>query len=375
MIAVLSRTGSHHDANGWKHRMVTALEQQVGTHGHRVVFFNCVSPDGITLLPLDAVVREALAATPDAIAFVEVGPGTADEFESLWSRLQQAGCHGVFVLGASQSAPVNSIYYDNDWGGYLAARLLCEKGHRAIATPLFAAEDWGDVVLATGAQRWIAERFGGIERACRLYGAQLQTIPLRPHDRGSSAAPSAHPVPLSDWQHWGELFATHMLRYLRAEGTEAERPRPTALIALNDEMAIRSIHTLGEAGIHVPQDMSIIGFDNQEEGRSYQLSTVESPIEEMGREAGRLLERLLREEDTLPHEAPVQHLLVKPTLIARTSVARREAAPLSAGGRLSEASTEAVNRMAQTTLLRRSRSRTDKKPALAAAGHEEFSKS
>jgi DNA-binding LacI/PurR family transcriptional regulator len=368
-IAVLSRTGSHHDASGWKHRMVTALEQQVGIHGHRVVFFNCVSPDGITLRPLEAVVREALDAKPDAIAFVEVGEATSEQFEVLWSRLQQAGCHGVFVMGSSQSAPVNSIYYDNDWGGYLAARLLCEQGHRVIVTPVLPAEAWGEMVLATGGQRWIAERLRGIERACRLYGAQLRTIPLLPTDRETPG----EPVALGDWQHWGERFAAHLIEQLRSEAAAVDPalPRPTALIALNDEMAIRSILTLRDAGLRVPEDISIVGFDNQEEGRSFQLSTVESPIEEMGREAGRLLERLIAEDETVPHDAPVQHLLVKPTLIARNSVARQEIAPAVGGTRLTEASSHVMTRMAETSLLRRSRTPASKRATLAVAGQNE----
>jgi hypothetical protein len=91
----------------------------------------------------------------------------------------------------------------------------------------------------------------------------------------------------------------------------------------------------------------------------------------MGREAGRLLERLIAEDETVPHDAPVQHLLVKPTLIARNSVARQEIAPTVGGTRLTEASSQVMTRMAETSLLRRSRTPASKRATLAVAGQNE----
>jgi LacI family transcriptional regulator, repressor for deo operon, udp, cdd, tsx, nupC, and nupG len=65
--------------------------------------------------------------------------------------------------------------------------------------------------------------------------------------------------------------------------------RPTAVFAASDEMAIGCVHTLREAGLRVPQDVSVVGVDDHEMAEFFELTTVAQPVHEQGRLAAQLL--------------------------------------------------------------------------------------
>ena len=70
---------------------------------------------------------------------------------------------------------------------------------------------------------------------------------------------------------------------------------PTAIFAMNDLMAGGVIDAANEAGLHIPQDLSLVGFDNRECSYSYtpKLSTMALPLNEMGKIcAQKLIDRI-----------------------------------------------------------------------------------
>ena len=71
--------------------------------------------------------------------------------------------------------------------------------------------------------------------------------------------------------------------------------RPTAVFAANDISAIRTIEVARELGLRVPQDLSVVGFDNVPESVlcSPSLTTVAQPLHDMGATALRMLVELL----------------------------------------------------------------------------------
>lgn len=72
-------------------------------------------------------------------------------------------------------------------------------------------------------------------------------------------------------------------------------PRPTAVFAANDEMAIGAVRAVKAAGLGVPEDISVIGFDDQRIAALYDppLTTVHIPTAEIGYRAMLMLERVL----------------------------------------------------------------------------------
>ncbi|WP_374314713.1 LacI family DNA-binding transcriptional regulator [Microbacterium sp.] len=71
--------------------------------------------------------------------------------------------------------------------------------------------------------------------------------------------------------------------------------RPTAIFCLSDALALGALARARERGVAVPQDVSIIGFDDVPAAASVGLSTMNQPLEEKGREAGAAICALIDE--------------------------------------------------------------------------------
>lgn len=99
--------------------------------------------------------------------------------------------------------------------------------------------------------------------------------------------------------------------------------RPTAIFAANDLSAVGVLAAADELGLRVPEDLSVIGYDNTVFSRLRRLSltTVDAHIDEVGRVAGELLLERLESTDDPPEEAQAANRLLKPTLVPRTSTA------------------------------------------------------
>ena len=90
----------------------------------------------------------------------------------------------------------------------------------------------------------------------------------------------------------------------------------TALFAFNDVSAIGAIHSLREAGLRVPEDVSVVGFDDIPLAafQNPALTTVRQPLEEMGAIAARALLERIQGATEFPDE-----ILVEPELAVRKS--------------------------------------------------------
>ena len=96
----------------------------------------------------------------------------------------------------------------------------------------------------------------------------------------------------------------------------------TAVLAINDAMALGVIKALEDRGVRVPADVSVVGFDDRDESAFFRpaLTTVRLDFTEVGRRTVESVLRALRGEsaDTIP--------LIQPELKVRDSTA-----PVSAG--------------------------------------------
>lgn len=69
----------------------------------------------------------------------------------------------------------------------------------------------------------------------------------------------------------------------------AERLRPTAVFAASDEMAFGSMQSAREHGLRVPEDLSVVGFDDHDLAEATGLTTIRQPVVSIGAVAARLL--------------------------------------------------------------------------------------
>ncbi len=95
----------------------------------------------------------------------------------------------------------------------------------------------------------------------------------------------------------------------------------TALFTFNDISAIGAIHALREAGRRVPEDVSVVGFDDIQSAafQNPALTTVRQPLRDMGMIAAEILLRRITAPANTAHP---KEIMVEPELIVRASTAR-----------------------------------------------------
>ncbi|MBB3112990.1 DNA-binding LacI/PurR family transcriptional regulator [Paenibacillus phyllosphaerae] len=91
--------------------------------------------------------------------------------------------------------------------------------------------------------------------------------------------------------------------------------RPTAMLVTGDQVAAGMIAEAAKLGIRVPDDLAILGFDNQPIAHVLGITTIDNQLHEMGREAFRMLQVSL-----LGEEPPVSRVEIPFALVERTTV-------------------------------------------------------
>jgi LacI family transcriptional regulator len=174
-------------------------------------------------------------------------------------RIRTARIPCILVDAVHPSLP--SIAVDDVAGGELATRHLVELGHRRIALigdppPEFRFE-------------WSRDRTRGYERALRRAGITVRPEYVREGTR-----------------------LLHVARAIAAELLSLPE-RPTAIFASSDTQAIGALEAARTLGVRVPQELSVVGFDDIEVASYVGLTTVRQPLAESGRRGAQLLLRAL----------------------------------------------------------------------------------
>lgn len=162
----------------------------------------------------------------------------------------------------------------------------------------------------------------GHRRIAMLAGRpDLQSAKLR--EQGYREALAAAGVPFDDSLVRIGGYDAHVSA-LAARELLTGAQRPTAVFAANDVTAIATIEVALALGLRVPEDVSVVGFDNIPESAlcTPPLTTVSQPIRTMGERAVDMLIRLIRDQ-------PVErtHLTLTTELVVRGSTAPPRPAP------------------------------------------------
>jgi LacI family purine nucleotide synthesis repressor len=188
----------------------------------------------------------------------------------------------VMDWGASRGDFTDTVQDNAFQGGYLAGRYLIERGHRDIgAIP-------GQLERNTG-----GGRHAGFLQAMQEAGIAVH----------------------AEWIVQGDFEPES--GYQAMQQILSQKQRPTAVFCGGDIMAMGAICAADEMGLRVPQDISVIGYDNVRNARYFTpaLTTVHQPKAQLGEKA---LEMLL-DRITSKREEP-QTIEVQPSLIERRSV-------------------------------------------------------
>ncbi len=183
---------------------------------------------------------------------------------------------------ADHSLP--SVVPDEVGGGYHATHILIEKGHTRVG---FINNQ--DPIPATGL------RLAGYQAALADHGIPFDPALVVTDNSSSDGG------------------------YRGAQALMQIPERPTAIFCFNDRMAMGAYDALRKLGLSIPNDVAVMGFDNQEIISGYlypPLSSMELPHYEMGKWATQYLLDNLAQEGKL---APVQHKIACP-FIPRASI-------------------------------------------------------
>jgi DNA-binding LacI/PurR family transcriptional regulator len=201
----------------------------------------------------------------------------------------------VAIPGHRRVKGVTNIVLDHRRAAWLALNHLIELGHNEIAFMK------GSEVSPDSEDRWKAIREVADELGIRMRSELIVQL------EGDDATPQL-----------GYPFAKELL----------SRKRPfTALFAYNDISAIGSIRAFQEAGLRVPKDISVVGFDDIRIAvhNNPSLTTVRQPLQKMGEIAAcALLDRIEGHDDGVPEIA------IEPEFVVRNSTDRVTAQPSAA---------------------------------------------
>ncbi|MFF4504312.1 LacI family DNA-binding transcriptional regulator [Streptomyces sp. NPDC001401] len=208
-----------------------------------------------------------------------------DLTEEEGARLDDLGMPVIYVSQHAEGRP--SVYVDDAAGARHGTRHLLNLGHRRIAFMQSPG--------ASGFSFSSHERLLGYQQALAEAG-----IPL--DDSLVVAAPAADKRAVAE--ALGQLLSL--------------REPPTAVFAEQDELAAALIWTLRRARIEVPEQMSVLGFDDQPLAEWFDLTTVAQSPSEMGRVAGELVLQLIND----PEADGKRHIVLPTHVIPRGTTAR-----------------------------------------------------
>jgi DNA-binding LacI/PurR family transcriptional regulator len=187
---------------------------------------------------------------------------------------------------------VRSVLVDNERGGYLALRHLYEMGHRKVNFLL------GPKQLSDSSRRWAGMKRFAVEAGIDIARPRVLQLP-------------GLADPLTGFSSGAELTG----RWLR------NGQKFTAIAAFDDMTAFGAIRGLNNHGRKVPDDCSVIGFDDvpMAELATPSLTTIRQPMEHMGKYAAEVVSSQIS-RGSLRREADALKLL-EPELVMRQSTA------------------------------------------------------
>jgi DNA-binding LacI/PurR family transcriptional regulator len=179
-----------------------------------------------------------------------------------YARLVDEGARLVFVNGGLDALDIPSVAVDEQHAGYLAAKHLLDLGHRRIG-------------FVAGPDHYLPTR----EKEAGLMDA------LREAD-----LPASHLVVHADFNVEGGRVGLRAL-------LELDGDRPTGVICSSDLMAIGVLREAHDAGLRVPQDLSIVGFDGIDatQWTDPPLTTIAQPVDQLAQTAVEALRTLIAE--------------------------------------------------------------------------------
>jgi LacI family transcriptional regulator len=198
------------------------------------------------------------------------------DHEPLLTALRASGARYVRVAPGDHAEISRSVFTNDRESCAEMTRYLVSLGHRSIA-----------FIIGDPDHRAVAERYRGYKEGLKAAGLPLDQRLVK---QGFNTFPS------------GVECGSELLR---------QKDRPTAVFASNDEMAVGVMRVAQQSGIRIPEDLSVVGFDDIPVAQQMfpALTTIRQPVEAMAMTATELLLGQLR------GAAPAREIIVLESVI------------------------------------------------------------
>ncbi|KXZ40211.1 transcriptional regulator, LacI family [Alkalithermobacter thermoalcaliphilus JW-YL-7 = DSM 7308] len=199
--------------------------------------------------------------------------------------IKEGNLPSVYISKNAHNFDVYSVSIDNKTAAYEMTKYLIEKGHRQIGFIRSSIED--DIIDS--------ERFKGYKDALEDNNIQIDNEIIKEGDTTSES---------------GYYLMNEILNI----------KKPDAIFATSDEVAIGAINCILDKGYKVPDDISVVGFDDIKLASLYRpsLTTVKQPIYDMGAVSIRMIVKMIDGE-----EIEDKHTYLPYELVERQSVKKR----------------------------------------------------
>ncbi len=269
--------------------IIRGAESYLSKHGYNVSLFSTNNDHSEEKRILEKILTEQF----DGVIVEPTKSALSNPNISYYLNLERQQIPYIMINAYYDELEPVSITMNDEKGGYVQTEHLIQLGHTNIVG-FFKTDDLQGV-----------KRMKGFIKAHRKFGVPINPNGIVTYD---SSGKAAKPV---------EALA----RLLSVE----QSARPTAIVGYNDELAILMLDVFREKSISVPEDLSLVGFDDSYMGRltEVKLTTIQHPQSKMGETAAKMIVDMIKEKNSQQRKSSekVESVVFEPNLILRSSTA------------------------------------------------------
>ena len=263
--------------------IVESIEETAFRHGYTTILCNSAGNLAREATYVDVLTRRKVAG-------IIATPVQAEKNNSrLFLELKRTGVPIVFVDRNLPKVDTDYVITDGLKGGYEATKYLIQLGHTRIGCIEPSSE--------------VTTRVNGYKKALEESGIQFQ----------ENLIARRKPVAEERGKIGNEIDG-----YEGAKQLLQMHERPTAIFATNDVMAFGAERAIREAHLRIPQDISLVGFDDVRFSSflGVPLTTVKQPTHEIGQTAATLLISRIEQDNW---RRRISRIILEPRLVIRES--------------------------------------------------------
>jgi len=249
--------------------LAQVMEQELFRQNYRAIICNTEENEERELEYIELLLRQRV----DGVIINSAIPNTDYLFQ-----LQSQNIPCVLIDRDVNGFECSKVFSDNSQGGYQGMKYLLELGHRNI-----------HIVAPFDNKQPMQHRLRGVREALDEFGIEAHQDMFIMHNDHSFE------MGIEAGQYIAEIS-----------------PLPTAVFALTDVTAVGLLHGLAKAGIRVPDDISVMGYDGIPLSGYVMptLSTIAQPIIEMGKRAVEVLLNHINKPDLVPDRIVLSNELI-----------------------------------------------------------------